>query len=156
MRNLTVAAVVLTLATCPLALAQTTTSPPTSAAPSGSTQLQWYNHQPGEMRASKLIGTRVNNEAGERIGEINEVMLTKDGKVAAVVVGVGGFLGIGERQVAVAFESLRLTQDASNNTVAAMSATKEGLKAAPEWRWTSEGGSSSVGKDTPPTDKPGK
>jgi hypothetical protein len=109
------------------------------------------------MRASKLIGTRVNNEAGERIGDINEVMLTKDGKVAAVVIGVGGFLGIGERQVAVAFESLRLTQDANKNTVAAVSATKESLKAAPEWQWTSEGGSSSVGKGTPPTtDKPGK
>jgi sporulation protein YlmC with PRC-barrel domain len=41
------------------------------------------------MRASKLIGTRVNNEAGERIGEVNEIVLSKDGEVAAVVIGVG-------------------------------------------------------------------
>jgi sporulation protein YlmC with PRC-barrel domain len=73
------------------------------------------------MGASKLIGTRVNNEAGERIGEVNEIVLSKDGKVAAVVIGVGGFLGMGEHEVAVKLESLRLTQDANNNTVVAMS-----------------------------------
>ena len=74
------------------------------------------------MRASEPIGTRVNNEAGERIGGINEVVLSKDGKGAAVVVGVGRFLGMGEREVAVKFKSLRLTQDANNNTVVALSA----------------------------------
>ena len=88
------------------------------------------------MGASKLIGTRVNNEAGERIGEVNEIVLSKGGKVAAVVIGVGGFLGMGEHEVAVKFESLRLTQDANNNTVVALSATKDSLKAAPEWRWS--------------------
>jgi sporulation protein YlmC with PRC-barrel domain len=108
------------------------------------------------MRASKLIGTRVNNEAGERIGEINDVVLTKDGKVAAAVIGVGGFLGIGELEVAVTFDSLRLTQDANKNTVVVMNATKDSLKAAPQWRWTSEGGNNSVGKGTPPTDKPSR
>jgi sporulation protein YlmC with PRC-barrel domain len=91
------------------------------------------------MRASKLIGTRVNNEAGERMGEVNEIVLSKDGKVAAVIIGVGGFLGMGEHEVAVKFESLRLTQDANNNTIVAMSATKDSLKAAPEWRWSGEG-----------------
>ena len=88
------------------------------------------------MGASKLIGTRVNNEAGERIGEVNEIVLSKDGKVAAVVIGVGGFLGMGEHEVAVKFESLRLTQDANNNTIVALSATKDSLKTAPEWRWS--------------------
>ena len=53
----------------------------------------WYSRQGNEMRASKLIGTTVQNDADESIGKINEVVLGKDGKVAAVVVGVGGFLG---------------------------------------------------------------
>ena len=148
MRMLAAAAVALTLAASPLALAQTT------PAPGGSMQPQWYDHQGGEMRASKLIGTRVNNEAGERVGEINEVVLSKDGKVAAVVIGVGGFLGLGEREVAVKFESLRLTQDANNDTIVALSATKESLKAAPEWRWSGVGGNSTTGKGTPPVEKP--
>jgi sporulation protein YlmC with PRC-barrel domain len=147
MRMLAAAAVALTLAASPLVLAQTTPAP-------GSMQPEWYDHQGGEMRASKLIGTRVNNEAGERIGEINEVVLSKDGKVAGVVIGVGGFLGLGEREVAVKFESLRLTQDANNDTVVAVSATKDSLKAAPEWRWSGEGGSSTTGKGTPPVEKP--
>lgn len=103
MRMLAAAAVAVTLAACPPVLAQTAPSPKTTPVPGGSMRPQWYDHQAGEMRASKLIGTRVNNEAGERIGEINEVVLSKDGKVAAVVIGVGGFLGIGERKVAVKF-----------------------------------------------------
>jgi sporulation protein YlmC with PRC-barrel domain len=139
MRLFPAAAVVLALAASPLVLVQTTSSQTTTPAPGGSAQPQWYSHQAGEMRASKLIGTRVNNEAGERIGEVNEIVLSKDGKVAAVIIGVGGFLGMGEHEVAVKFESLRLTQDANNNTIVAMSATKDSLKAAPEWRWSGEG-----------------
>jgi hypothetical protein len=149
MRTLAAAAVALALAASSLVLAQTTPSPPTPA-PGGSTQPQWHSHQAGEMRASKLIGTSVSNDAKERIGDVNEVVLAKDGKVAAIVIGVGGFLGMGEREVAVKFESLRLTQDANNNTVAVLSATKDSLKAAPEWRWSGESGSNTTGKGTPP------
>ena len=149
MKMLAAVAVALTLGVSPLALAQTTPSPTP-----GVRQPQWYGHQGGEMRASKLIGTRVNNAAGERIGEINEVVLTSDGKVAAVVIGVGGFLGIGEREVAVTFGALRLTQDASDNTVAAISATKDDLMAAPQWRW--RGAGDTTGKGTPPVEKPSR
>ena len=133
MRMIAAAAVALTLAATPLVLAQTAPGPTTSA-PGGSMQPQWHSHQAGEMRASKLIGTSVNNEAGERIGDINEIVLTRDGKVVAAIIGVGGFLGLGEREIAVKFELLRLTQDANNKTVVAISATKDSLKAAPEWR----------------------
>ena len=62
-------------------------------------------------------------------------MLSKDGKVAAVIIGVGGFLGLGEREVAVSFESLRMNRDSSGNLVLAVNATKDTLKSAPEWRW---------------------
>jgi sporulation protein YlmC with PRC-barrel domain len=150
MRTLAAAAVALALAASSLVLAQTTPSPPTTPAPGGSMQPQWYSHQAGEMRASKLIGTSVNNDANERIGDVNEIVLGKDGKVAAVVIGVGGFLGMGEREVAVKFESLRVTQDANNNTVAVLSATKDSLRTAPEWRWSGERGSNTTGKGTPP------
>ena len=116
-------------------------------------QLSWYSHQPGEMRASKLIGAAVKNQANETIGDINEIVLSKDGNIAAVVIGVGGFLGIGEREVAVAFDSLRLTQDENQNTVLTLDATKETLKAAPQWQWTA---SSRTGTTGTGTTKPNK
>ena len=77
----------------------------------------WYSRQAEEVRASKLIGTRVVNAAKETVGDVNEIVLTKDGKVAAVVLGVGGFLGMGEREVAVNFNSIQMSRDQNNNLV---------------------------------------
>ena len=130
-------------------MAQTTPSPSTPA-PGASTQPQWYSSQSGEIRASKLIGASVKNDAGERIGAINELVLSKDGKV---VIGVGGFLGIGEREVALSLEAIRLKQDANDNTLVTVAATKDSLKAAPGWPWS---GDRTIGKGTPPADKPTK
>ncbi|MFZ0837617.1 MAG: PRC-barrel domain-containing protein [Xanthobacteraceae bacterium] len=64
-------------------------------------------HKEGEWRASKLAGVDVYNEANEKIGEIHDVILDRSGKVANVILGVGGFLGLGERYVAVAFDKLK-------------------------------------------------
>jgi sporulation protein YlmC with PRC-barrel domain len=128
------------------------TAPPSVTPGQGSaTTPQWYASQAGELRASKLIGTSVKNAAGETIGNINEVVLGSDGKVAAVVVGVGGFLGIGEREVAVRFESLHLTRGTDQRTTATLNATKDSLKAAPEWKWSGEDRRGSTGKGTKPT-----
>jgi sporulation protein YlmC with PRC-barrel domain len=153
----------LALVASPLALAQTTTPP--AAKPDAGTTTQdksvtsptpapgattaskgdtWYSHQAGEMRASKLIGTSVKNNANETIGEVNEVVLAKDGKVAAVIIGVGGFLGIGEREVAVNFDALQHRMD-NNNLVLSMNTTKDALKNAPAWTWTGDG----AAKNTP-------
>jgi sporulation protein YlmC with PRC-barrel domain len=121
--------------------AQTTTTPPPATPPPAATpsgQTMWYTHQAEEMRASKLIGTTVVNTTNERIGDINEIVLGKDGKVAAVIVGVGGFLGMGEHEVAVNFNSIRMSRDQSDNLVVTMNATKDVLKDAPQWRWDAE------------------
>lgn len=136
-RILTLASALM-LASSSLVLAQTAPppvgeTPPAATMPSG--QQMWYSHQADEMRASKLIGTKVVNAANETIGDINEIVLGKDGKVAAVIVGVGGFLGLGEREVAVNFSSLQMRRDQSNNLVLTMTATKDVLKNAPAWRW---------------------
>ena len=134
----TLLAACLLLASAAPSLAQTTTQPPATTPPpaaSPSGQPMWYSHQADEMRASKLIGTKVVNTANETIGDINEIVLAKDGKVAAVILGVGGFLGVGEREVAVNFESLRMSRDSNNNLVLTANTTKDALKAAPEWRW---------------------
>ena len=64
-------------------------------------------HRDGQWRASKLIGVNVYNEANEKIGDIEELIVDKSGKVDNVVLGVGGFLGMGEHYVAVPVEKLK-------------------------------------------------
>ncbi|HEV7881843.1 PRC-barrel domain-containing protein [Bradyrhizobium sp.] len=64
-------------------------------------------HREGEWRASKLAGVNVYNEANEKIGDINDVILDKSGKASKVILGVGGFLGMGEHLVAVPLEKLK-------------------------------------------------
>jgi sporulation protein YlmC with PRC-barrel domain len=79
-----------------------TASTKTAAADSASS-----SHTVGEWRASKLVGVDVYNEANEKIGDIDEIILDKSGKAANVILGVGGFLGMGEHYVAVAYDKLK-------------------------------------------------
>ena len=65
----------------------------------------------GNWRASKLMGLDVYNEANEKLGDINELILDKNGKVAAVVIGVGGFLGMGEHDIAVSMDKLKFVEE---------------------------------------------
>jgi hypothetical protein len=62
-------------------------------------------------------------------------VLGKDGKVAAVILGVGGFLGMGEREVAISYGGLTFVKDSNNRDVITVNATKDQLKAAPGWKW---------------------
>jgi sporulation protein YlmC with PRC-barrel domain len=65
----------------------------------------------GKWRASKLMGLDVYNEANEKLGDVNELILDKDGKVSAVVIGVGGFLGMGEHDIAVTMDKLKFIEE---------------------------------------------
>ena len=65
----------------------------------------------GEWRGSKLTGLAVYNNNDERVGEINELIVGKDGKLESVVLGVGGFLGIGEHDVAVPFSRVKFVEE---------------------------------------------
>jgi sporulation protein YlmC with PRC-barrel domain len=64
-------------------------------------------HRDGQWRSSKLIGVNVYNDNNEKIGDIEEVIIDRSGKVDNVVLGVGGFLGMGEHYVAVPMEKLK-------------------------------------------------
>ncbi len=100
--------------------AQTLPAPPaTSVPPARSVQL------PGQVDVQKLIGRNVTNPQNETIGEIESVMVDLDGKVRSVIIGVGGFLGMGERHVAVRWDSLTATPDGQKIV---MTTTKEQLK----------------------------
>jgi sporulation protein YlmC with PRC-barrel domain len=76
-----------------------------------------------QMMASDLIGTRVVSTNNESIGDINDVIVDRNGQIMAAVVGVGGFLGIGEKDVAVPFKSLEFM---SAQQVQAMNSSNSG------------------------------
>ena len=85
-----------------------------------------------QISASALLDETVVNAANESIGDINDLMLDKNGKVAAVIVGVGGFLGMGEKDVALTFDQLKFTNN-GNDLVVMSNATKDSLQAAPAY-----------------------
>ncbi|MGO4571257.1 PRC-barrel domain-containing protein [Microvirga sp. 2TAF3] len=126
----------------------------------------WMTQElPGQWRASKLEGLNVYNNSNEKIGDISELIVDNSGKIQAVVIGVGGFLGMGEHDVAVPFDQIKFTNEprsmttsstanpnapATTGTVtssqpstanrtapdhAELNMTKDQLKAAPEFKY---------------------
>jgi sporulation protein YlmC with PRC-barrel domain len=88
-----------------------------------------------EMFSSKLKGLNVYNQKDESIGEITDIAI-KNNQIDALILSVGGFLGVGEHYVAVAPTSVKVTRDAKNDKwMASMNTTKEALKAAPEFKY---------------------
>jgi sporulation protein YlmC with PRC-barrel domain len=77
----------------------------------------------GNWRASKLMGLDVYNENNEKLGDVNEIILDKSGKVTAVVIGVGGFLGMGEHDIAVSMDKLKFVEEPARTS--STTATKE-------------------------------
>jgi sporulation protein YlmC with PRC-barrel domain len=65
----------------------------------------------GEWRASKLIGVNVYNDQNEKLGDISEILLDKSGKVDGVVIGVGGFLGMGQHDIKVDMAKLKFVNE---------------------------------------------
>lgn len=97
------------LATVAFAQNPTTTtdkSPPAATATTSTTTAS------GEWRASKMAGVKIYNEANENIGSINDLLMDKSGAVKIAVIGVGGFLGMGEHLVAVPYEKLKFVNEA--------------------------------------------
>jgi PRC-barrel domain len=82
--------------------------------------------------ASEFIGQVVYSAANENIGEINDLVMGKDQNGSAVaIIGVGGFLGMGEKDVAVPIADISITRDENNMMHLTIAATKEQLEAAP-------------------------
>ena len=65
----------------------------------------------GDWRASKLAGLSVYNDKNESVGSINDLLTDKSGNIKAVVIGVGGFLGVGEHLVAVPFDKVKFVNE---------------------------------------------
>src|SRR5258705_10055902 len=149
-----------------------TTGRPTTAAPAAASDTSSFK---GSWRTSKLVGLNVYNDSNESLGSINDLLTDKSGDIKAVVIGVGGFLGVGEHLVAVAFDKVKFVDDpiaytgassalapggarpSSTTTTGAattapavvkknpwypdhamLSATKDQLKAMPEFKYSTE------------------
>lgn len=72
---------------------------------------------PNEWRASKLAGVAVYGPDNKKVGNITDVLMTRDGKAVSVVVGVGGFLGIGEKDVAIPYDQVTFTDQPMATTL---------------------------------------
>jgi len=70
-----------------------------------------------------------------KIGEVMDVLVDKSGKVTSLIVGVGGFLGAGEKDVAVPFEAVHVTNQDNSKWRLVMNATKDELKNAPGFKY---------------------
>src|ERR1700692_2760259 len=66
----------------------------------------------GDWRASKVVGVSVNNDNNESLGSINDLLMDNSGNIKAVVIGVGGFLGVGEHLVAIPFDKIKFVNEA--------------------------------------------
>lgn len=155
------------LASTAFAQTPTTTSDRANTAAASSSSFQ------GDWRSSKVVGLNVYNDNNQNVGSINDLLMDKSGNIKAAVLGVGGFLGVGEHLVAVPFDKIKFvnepiaytgtagpssqsrpmmppttTGSASTNTAPAVkpnpwypdhavfSATKDELKAMPEFKYS--------------------
>jgi sporulation protein YlmC with PRC-barrel domain len=138
----------------------------------------------GKWRTSKLVGLNVYNAANEKIGDISELITDSSGKIDAIVVGVGGFLGIGEHNVGLPFSQVKFVMEPvrTSSTTATTTATtgagtatttttnadatkdfpdhamvnmtKDQLKAMPAFKYASDTSSASMTTTTRPAPAP--
>ncbi len=120
-------------ATTPGAPASSANRPTTSQASTGGTGSMFVTASGTLWPVDRLEDVEVFNDTNEKIGTIEDVLVDDQGRVGGVVVSVGGFLGMGERHVAVSFNSLRwqMNDDANRGTTGA-SNTQAAAKAAPQ------------------------
>lgn len=85
------------------------------------------------MQASDLIGAEVKTSADEDVGTVSNLLIDENGQIVAVVVGVGGFLGMGERDVAIGWDDVTKS-GASDDLELRIDVTRDGLRSAPEYK----------------------
>jgi len=136
MKFLTAAAVAVLLSTSayaqqsPSASPSTGTMSNTTSAPSANRFTT--NQAPGQWLVGNLWDKSVYNAAGKSVGDLKDVVIDKDGKVAALVIGVGGFLGLGEKNVAVDYNYLQQNGGVTPDRIT-IGMSEEDLRNAPKF-----------------------
>jgi sporulation protein YlmC with PRC-barrel domain len=97
----------------------------TKAAPAAASDTTSFK---GNWRASKLVGLNVYNDSNESLGSINDLLTDKSGDIKGVVIGVGGFLGVGEHLVAVPLDKVKFVEDPIAYTGASSAPTSGGAR----------------------------
>jgi sporulation protein YlmC with PRC-barrel domain len=119
------------MAAAPVAFAQTTA--PMQPTPAHRTTPSAFTTSSGDLRASQLIGSTVYDVQNQDIGSVKDVVLDGNGKVTAVVIDVGAFLGMGGKYVAVALNDLK-----TDNNRLTLDQTKSQLQSAQSYQLTND------------------
>jgi sporulation protein YlmC with PRC-barrel domain len=106
------------------------------AAPSGTPFIA--KQESSHWLVGNLIGKSVVNADNESIGNVNDLVTDQNGKLIAIVVGAGGFLGIGEKNVAIRFEDIKLARDENNDVKVIADISKEIIASAPDYQTLDE------------------
>ena len=122
------------------------TAPAAAAATDSSFQGNW--------RASKIVGLSVYNDSNESLGSINDLLTDKTGNIKAVVIGVGGFLGVGEQLVTVAFDKIKFVNAPVAYTGVAGAPNANGVTVAPNAAGSRPASSTTTGAATTPNAQP--
>jgi sporulation protein YlmC with PRC-barrel domain len=136
---------------------QPSTSAPSSASPSTTTQApkamtgeKFVDMQAsGQWLSSDLIGMNVIGSKNETIGSVSDLLVDGEGNIVAAIIGVGGFLGIGQKNVAVSFDTLNVAADKDGDPEARLTLTKEELENAPAFKTLADTKSASQRPSTP-------
>jgi sporulation protein YlmC with PRC-barrel domain len=115
------------LATAAFAQTPTATTDRANMAPAAASDSTSFQ---GSWRASKLVGLNVYNDKNESLGSINDLLTDKSGNIKAVVIGVGGFLGVGEHLVAVPLDKVKFVNEPVAYAGAAAPASGAGTRPA--------------------------
>jgi sporulation protein YlmC with PRC-barrel domain len=99
---------------------------------------QIFQQSPESFLASTLLDADVVSVEGETIGDVVDLVLDSEGSIEGVVVGVGGFLGIGKKWVALQFDTIDTRQEESLNLTFVLNATREELEDAPAFKTQQE------------------
>ncbi|HMN86150.1 MAG TPA: PRC-barrel domain-containing protein [Bauldia sp.] len=103
-----------------------------------------------EKLASNWIGKSLYNPSDENVGDVNDLLFSDSGQVKAVIVGVGGFLGIGEKNVAISLDAIDARPDADGDVTLYINATADQLKAAPEFKTLADARAEMPAEAAPP------
>ena len=113
--------------------------PATPEAATPSPTVQFLNDQKSsDWLATELIGVPVVNANNETIGDVNDLVTDQGGKITGVLIGAGGFLGLGEKDVAVRFEDLKIAREEGKGLNIMTNLTKDQLASAPDFRTLNE------------------
>lgn len=128
---MTAALAAMLAASAPMAFAQSaTTASPDAAGTAPHTAITTNHLMPGQIRVTEMTGATVYDNQNRYIGDVKDIILDRDGRIAAVILDVSSFLGIGGRYVAVPMPDIKVSFDADNKPHFSVDKTREQLKVA--------------------------